>query len=192
MALEDVIALEEHARAAGAGELGEDALLEEVRRRYRERGGGSLVDLLLDGELAEARRRPTEYERILAMLGGGGALERELQRMRRYTEEIREAEEAGRVRWAKSRGGKHRDPLRAAAIAVVVSCLSGSDYLDTCNAVWAWIRRRPQRLSNGVVIDAVDGGLRISDSAGRSKVITENSFRRYFTEARKFRKEAAQ
>lgn len=144
MALEDIFAFEEHTRAAGAGELGEEALVEEVRRRYRKRGGGSLVDLLLDAELVQARSRLTTDERFLAMMHQANEYERESERIRRHlearqalVEQMRQAEELGRIRRAKSRGGKRCDPRRAAVVAFIASRLSDSDYFDNCGAIWA-------------------------------------------------------
>lgn len=201
MSLDELFALEKHARAAGAGSLGEDALVEEVRRRYRERGGGSLVDLLLDEELVEARHRTTEYERLLAWLEAPNELERELERLRRPHEafenllrQIDEANEAERIRLAKSQGGQVRDARRNALVAFIAASISSSDELDTCDRIWEWLRLLPRKLSDGTTVDAVDGErLRIGGRRGESeKVITRNTVRRYVTDARKLLKEAAQ
>lgn len=200
MALEDLFALEEHARAAGAGELGEEALIEEVRRRYRQQGSGSLVDLLTDEELGQARRRPTEYERVLAMLDGASELERELRWIRSVAQEheavlslISEDQERRRIRLAKQKGGLRRDPLRNALVAFIASRISSSDYFNSSTKILSWLQRMSPTLPDGISIKPADsGGLLLTGPDGRSKRVARSTFRRYATDARNLQKKAAQ
>lgn len=169
---------------AASGVLGEEALGEEVKRRYREQGGGSYVDLLSDRELYLARTRLSGSERFWKWVNEQASPCGEFFRRRRERASRRAKSEARR---------RYRDPLRASLIEVIAEQLRESDELEHCEPMWRHLIGRIRTTAQGFSIEPDGVGLRIrSPGRKKKKSISRRTFERYFAEAKELLKPSPQ
>lgn len=120
-------------------------------------------------------------------------------RIRQLFEHARLRANQRRLREARSRGGSHTDPIRAAIVDRIVQWLNESDEVRKTPEIWESFRSGRMRLRGGLAVEAPDRSesgpadrVVVTSERSRPKPITVSTFKRYVTEARRIVELSAQ
>jgi hypothetical protein len=160
-----------------------------------------LLAVLRSEEVVQGRASAETFQKIARL---AFRADRSWPAIGRLFEDARTKIKERRLHESRSRGGRHKDPIRQAIVERIVRLLRESDELRGNKEIWQAFRAGQLRLPAGLSVqstadlDKIGGeaprGARVSVTGpdGRSKAMNFATFRRYVSEARKIADQVAQ